>query len=418
MADFKDREHYIPLRKDELIQLLSFEKSMSDPDCQLFRQFCKLVTATFHFEYHQRLEELKAAYAPFDPDSDTRSLVPLTSQDKQKRLNELNRDFSWLMERANFKHLSRDDLEPGLARSSDWGLKMDVDFSVFEHIAIFARGDVLQGRTRRRLRKLFRQEEVQLPIYQRLVLILKLRPHKRLGKDVDTERVYLKIFKDIPKLDVKMLLPGARLHFSFVDRGKVGLPLLSALGLAIWNIIGTGIMAVGRLLDDVIGFIATGANPSLAIWGLVTGAFGYGYKSYHGYQATKQRYHLNLTQSLYYRNLDSNGGVLFRLLDEAEEQECREAILAYFCLWRFAPPTGWTSSQLDDFVEHYLEENTGIKVDFEIGDALAKLERLKIVEKDNDYFRARPIHRALELLDWTWDNYFKYSNPDIALPPE
>ncbi len=59
---------------------------------------------------------------------------------------------------------------------------------------------------------------------------------------------------------------------------------------------------------------------------------GYGVRSFYGYLQTKQKYQLNLTESLYYQNLDNNAGVISRLLDEAEEQENREAVLAYtFC---------------------------------------------------------------------------------------
>src|SRR5437868_3174186 len=54
------------------------------------------------------------------------------------------------------------------------------------------------------------------------------------------------------------------------------------------------------------------------------------------------------TRSLYFQTLDSNAGVLMRLLDEAEEQECRETLLAYFCLWKYAPAQGWTAAHLDD----------------------------------------------------------------------
>src|SRR6266436_4865879 len=124
-----------------------------------------------------------------------------------------------------------------------------------------------------------------------------------------------------------------------------------------------------------------------------------------------------LTESLYYQNLDNNAGVMTRLLDEAEEQECREAILAYYCLWKFAPPQGWTAEQLDDYVELYLEGAAKLKVDFEIGDALAKLERLKLVQKHGSMYRAVPLDKALAMLDWTWDNYFKYNNPAPETPP-
>jgi hypothetical protein len=72
---------------------------------------------------------------------------------------------------------------------------------------------------------------------------------------------------------------------------------------------------------------------------------------------------------------------------------------------------------LDDYVELYLERYANLKVDFEIGDAIAKLERAKIVEKVGERYRAQPLEKALEMLDWTWDNYFKYNNPEPETPP-
>ena len=69
---------------------------------------------------------------------------------------------------------------------------------------------------------------------------------------------------------------------------------------------------------------AAGIYGILAVVGVTA---GYGVKSFFGYLRTKQKYQLNLTESLYYQNLDNNAGVLCRLLDEAEEQENREAVL-------------------------------------------------------------------------------------------
>ena len=418
MAEYSDREHFIPLRCSELVDLLCADKDVKSAQRDVFRQFCRLVTATFHFEYHQRLEELKEAYAPFDPDRDTRSLARLDAAERQHRLNDLFSDFGWLLERANFKHLSQEDLEPALHASSGWSIPLNVDFSAFERIAIFARGDSKQKRVRRRLGNLYRLEETTVPVYQRLVLILRMRKHKRLPAHVDTESVYLKIFKDIPKLDVKMLIPGARVQLTLLDRTKIGAPLLGGVGRLGWKFFSTLGWAFATLLDDAARLLIGSAtlNPAV-LWGAALGAAGYGYRGVYSYRQTKQTYNLTLTQSLYYQNLDSNSGVLTRLLDEAEEQEAREAILAYFFLWRYAGENGWTSANLDDYIEMYLEGNAGVKVDFEIDDALAKLERMRIVQKNGTCYRAVPIDKALEMLDWTWDNYFKYNNPELETPP-
>jgi hypothetical protein len=124
-----------------------------------------------------------------------------------------------------------------------------------------------------------------------------------------------------------------------------------------------------------------------------------------------------MAQVLYYQNLDTNAGVLLRIIDEAEEQECREAILAYYFLWRYAGEQGWLPSALDDYIELELERVAKLKVDFEIGDALDKLEKLRIVEKVGEHYRAQPLAKALAMLDYTWDNYFKYNNPEPEEPP-
>src|SRR3954452_19816140 len=85
VAEYADREHYIPLRVSDLVGLLCGDKGLARPDAEAFRQFCRLVSATFHFEYHQKLSDLKDEYAPFDPDSVTRDLRTLTPEEREGR---------------------------------------------------------------------------------------------------------------------------------------------------------------------------------------------------------------------------------------------------------------------------------------------------------------------------------------------
>jgi len=401
-------EHFIPLRRSDLMELLCRSPNLTTEAITGFRRFCRLLEASFHYQYNQRLDELKHAYSPFDPDSDARDLIKLSSEEKQDRLNELFSDFAWLLERANFKHLNCHELEQSLRESSAWGIHMDVDFSVFERIAVFVRGDMLQKRTQRPWRKLFRTQQMLVPVYQRLVLILKMRPHHRLDDLVSTDCVYLKVFKDIPKLDVKMLLPSARVRLTKLDRSKIGLPLLSGLAMAAWNIL----KDIGETFEKI--FLSTGTMTA-ALWTLALGGIGYGYRSYYGYQQTKQRYRLTLTQSLYFQNLDNNAGVLYRLFDEAEEQECREAFLAYYFLWRNGE-RGMTGRELEQAVEQYLREVAGIEVDFKLTDALARLEKVHVVERVNDHFLAAPLPRALEQLERCWGDYAKSVDEKLNWP--
>jgi hypothetical protein len=387
MGGPNDCQHFIPLPRNELIDLLCADRTLTDPDREVFRQVCHLVTTAFHLDHHRRLLELKQAYSRFDPDTDSQSVIPLLAEQRQARLNALYREFARLLENAHFKHLARDDIEPTLDAASDWGIRMDVDFSAFEHIAIFARGDTFQKRTRKLWWKLYKVEEIEAPIYRRLVIILKLRPHPRLSGPIDHDSVFLKIFKDIPKLDVMMLLPGARVKLTRVDRSKIGFPLISGIAMAVYN-----------FFQEIIERIQEALMSPHTMWVLAAGGIGYGYKSYYGYQQTKQRYHLSLTQSLYFQNLDSNAGVLTRLIDEAEEQDCLTTLLAYFCLWQYAGEEGFDATNLEDSIGLYLDRYADLSVICRPGEALAKLRKLHLVEDNGPRSRAVPPARAIEVL--------------------
>jgi len=56
-----------------------------------------------------------------------------------------------------------------------------------------------------------------------------------------------------------------------------------------------------------------------------------------------------------------------------------------------------------------LEGKLNLKVDFEVDDALAKLEKLEIVTRQGDKYRAVGLDAALERLDYRWDHYFEYN---------
>jgi hypothetical protein len=405
MSDSQRLENYIPLRKAELVEWLCGAGELPAGEREAFCAFCRLVGALFHHDYQARLERLKAAYHPFDPDADTRALVPVSAEDKQRRLNDLFTEVGAVLEGAGYQHLGAGELEAALHGASAWGLRMEVDFRAFERMAVFVRGRTVQKRPLRRLRKALRTEERDVPIYQRIVMALKLRKHPRIGPHIDTHCVYLQLFKNIPQLDVNMLFPGARVRMTYFDRGRVGLPLLSGLALTLWQVIRDVAGAIWHFLNDFILF-----KPA-AVWAVATGAFGYGFRSYYNYHQTKQRYILSLLQLLYFQNLDTNAGVLYRLLDEAEEQDCREAILTYYYLWRFAGEQGWTLAELDRYVEQDLERRANVRVDFKNEACLRRVERLQVVEKRGDRYRARPLGEAIGRLEATWESCFQAHGP-------
>lgn len=384
MPALKDTAHVIPLHSSELVDVLCSDSLLPQEQQTDLRELCGLICLTYHLRYHRRLMELKAAYAPFDPDSDATTLIPVSASQKQTRLNALFSDFSWLLDRAHFRHLERDDIEPMLTDASEFGMHMQVDFSAFEHVAIFIRGETYQERILNSWRTWFQETAVEVPIYQRLVLILKFRPHPRLGPKVNTDQVYLKLFKDIPRADVDMLLPAARFKLKILDQGKIGAGLLSGIVTVLW-----------RMAAEIEQAVRTLLLSGDAMWGLAAGLVGYGTKSYFDYHQTRQAYHLNLTQSLYFQNLDSNAGVLTRLFDEAEEQESRTAILAYYVLLRYAGSQGMSSEHLDGGMGLFLDRYADVPLVVEAGKPLEKLQALGLVRLSDNRALPLPLDQAI-----------------------
>ena len=111
-----------------------------------------------------------------------------------------------------------------------------------------------------------------------------------------------------------------------------------------------------------------------------------------------------LIQSLYFKNLDNNAGVLYRIANDAEEEEFKEALLAYYFLLTCNRPQ--SKAEIDQRIEAWLAERWHCPVDFEIDDALQKLLRLELVRNSDGLFSAIPVKAAIETLDRNWDAFF------------
>jgi len=393
------REHFIPLRKTDLIRRLTESATIPAAQRAAFHEFCRLLDATFHFRFHDCFEQLKDAYAPFNPDAVTAAADALAETSHPELLDQLFERFHGLLQQANYEHLDRAAIEAALGAASDWGVRINVDLDAFERLDVYIRGDVMDQRARRRWQTMFRPEVVDVPIYERLVVIFRLHRPPRLARNVIAEAVYIKLFKNIPKQDVDMLLPASSVKMTWLDRGRIMLPTLSGVSLSIYKIVTTGLLLAYTSFVGLIAFLGT-----------VGGTIGYGVKSFFGYLRTKDKYQHNLTRSLYYQNLDNNAGVLFRILDEAEEQEFREAALAYYLLAYEADTAGWTSAHLDRRAEQLIMQWIKIDVDFEVSDALRKLKELELVRTTGDgRWIAIPLDQTLVILDRAWDAFFRYA---------
>jgi hypothetical protein len=398
------REQHIPLSKPELLARLFDRAKLSEADRLKFESFAQILSAVIHHEYHYRLEKLKQAYWQFDPDGGSLSSTRTPSAERDSACNSLFAEIVSLFDRANYRRLTRAELDEALDSMSEVGVRLDVELAAFQRLEVFVRGDTTARRKRRYLKHFYRQSEIDVPTYDRLVVAFHPHESRRMGEQAKSEHVYLKMFKNIPKMDLEMLLPGTRVRMSLLDQGRIILPAVSGVALTVY-----------KILQGALVLAFAGVYGMLALLGVVGGTIGYGVRSFVGYLRTKDKHQLYLTRSLYFQNLDNNQGVLFRVLDEAEDQDFREAMLAYFLLWQRQFQTDADDSAkaisldaLDAEAEQFVRTTTNCDVDFEIHDALTKLQRWQLVEKQpDDHWQAKPLEAAIAQLDQRWDEAYR-----------
>jgi hypothetical protein len=126
------------------------------------------------------------------------------------------------------------------------------------------------------------------------------------------------------------------------------------------------------------------------------------------HEAQTLRYQKQLADTVYFRNLANNAGVIDLLVGAGAEQHTKEALLAYGALRKAG--RALTKAEIDVAAEEFLRAHFGLDINFDIQDALAKLERLGLVRfVTGDTIEAVPPLEALERLDAAWDGLFQFS---------
>ena len=80
--------------------------------------------------------------------------------------------------------------------------------------------------------------------------------------------------------------------------------------------------------------------------------------------------------------------MIYRVLDEAEESESKESLLAYYFLLLQENPV--TAETLDQQIEDWLAGHWQCRLDFEIADALQKLQRLGLARTHDNRWEPLP----------------------------
>ena len=410
------REKFLPITRHALLDRLTAPGLWPKGDHVQARRFMRYLDYWRRHSYTMRLLELEQSYEPFSPDSDllmTRAFTPDEREVMQRRVVD---GMTRILTQANYVRIDHNDVEQILTRESAYGLDLQVDLDVFEEVLLFYRGASSKRDARRRWQKFYLREQFDIPLFQRLFLLFKLKSFdKRVREEMQAQKlsrreaekiikrerqgippavkencIYMKLFKNIPRSDLEMVFPNTRVQFRFFDKLRLGATAGGGLGLGAFG-------AAGK-----IALLAT--NP-IAAAGALVGLGGIAFRQAVNFMNQKQRYMVVMAQNLYFHAMADNRGVMLKLGARAAEEDIKEEMLLY-CVLTKERARRQDIPDIDAAIEQYLAASFGVSVDFDISDALERLiaDGL-VVEQPDGRLETMPPKDAAAHIDRKWDAF-------------
>ena len=422
------REHFIPITRHALIDRLSRPNLWPAGQGDEARRFFRFLDFWRRQSYVAKILQMEQYYEPFSPDSDlliTRRFSPVERHALQKRFVAGMLD---LLDGANYTVVDPADMQLLLTKDSHYGLDLQVDLKVFDELVICYRGATSRTETRRDRKKLYlKHEEFEVPIFQRLFILFKIKSvearipdimeaekcsreaaekiirkrREALPKEIKSDCIYMKLFKNMPRSDLEMCFPNTRIRFRMFDKVKLGLTGGGAMGMGIFGTAGK-IAAGGLALS----------NP-IALAGAVAGLGGVAIRQASNFANQKNRYMATMAQNLYFHAMADNRGVMAKLADRAAEEDVKEEMLLYAVLAK-EPVHQRDLHEIDRAIESYLKNTFDIDVDFEMSEALRRLiDDGMVAIRPDGWLDCRPPADAALHIDAKWDAFLD-NLPDVG----
>ena len=410
------REKFLPVTRYALIDRLSRPQAWPGGETTDVRRFFRYLDYWRQQSYVARLLDLEQNYEPFSPDSDLLVTRKFSAPERSAMQQKLIAGMQKLLVQANFRRVDPADVDVILTKESFYGLDLHVDLKAFEEIAIYYRGAATRTEQRRNRKRLYLfKEQYEVPIFQRLFLLFKLKPievrvrevmasercsKKEAGRivkrglsalpvQVGSDYVYMKLFKNIPRSDLEMVFPNTQVRFRMFDKLKFGVTAGSGIGAGVFG---------------TAGKIAVATNP-LALAGAIAGLGAVAVRQGTNFVNQRNRYMMAMAQNLYFHSMADNRGVMTLLADRAAEEDIKEEILLYSVLAKETVNIR-DIGEVDSAIEQYLLNHFGLSVNFDVADALERLLADGIVEQRADGALAtKPPREAGLHIDKLWDSY-------------
>lgn len=408
------REKFLPLTRAALLDRLTRAENWPEGDWAEARRFMRYLDFWRQHSYTARLLEIEQAYEPFAPDSDLKTTRSYTPDERKLLQHRVVSQMASLLEQGNFTRVNPADVHLILTKDSHYGLDLQVDLDAFEEALIYFRGATTVTERRRDIKRAYMGwKEVQVPVFQRLFLMFKLKPFdervaevmakndwpKRkaekavrkarslLPKTVTSDHIYMKLFKNMPRTDVEMIFPNTEVRFRRWDKIRFGVSASGGVGMGVFG---------------TLSKIAVMSNP-VTLLPAIAGLGGILIRQATNFIAQRNRYMVVMAQNLYFHSMADNRGVMTLLAGRAAEEDFKEEILLY-CALAQGPVPASDIDRIDSTIEKYLKDTFDLDVDFDVRDALERLKADGLVTQAADgRLVTMPPTEAARHVDLLWD---------------
>ena len=375
--------HYIPLDRDAVIKLCGEQLEAADRGA--FDRLAKILSAWYHHQFLDRTQALKQLYLQQSP--------------------QFGDQLGDVVTAANFSEITRDDLDRALLEESLFQLRLAVDFNDFKEVVFYRRGASRRSEEVKKWYGLGRKV-VEFTNFDLVLVFVRLRDLKPGEEARDLPftpgESLLKLFANVPQSDLEMLFPNTQVRMRLIDKLLIGVPAFVSGMIVLTTKIGGTLLLLAGVFAFWLGLSGEPVTLNQTeLIALVTAAAtlgGYLWKQYSNFKNRKIRFMKTLTESLYFRTLAHNEGVLSYLIDKAEEAEIKEALLAYTGLRVLGSAT---SAELTEWVNATLDHATH----FDVEDALNKLKQTGLLIEGERLAVVGP-EEGFTHLDAKWDALF------------
>ena len=390
-------QQFIPVSRSKIKHALLENWQLDEDLNQKYQNLFKMFEVIWHHDMHHNLEELKSGYESMNPDSF--SDIDYNSQDITSFLENLDET----MVDGNWLRVSQEEIDEALEGEDILPISLDVRFDELRNMKLYRLGDTYREVEVKSWFGL-KKETKKLRLFGHVLTVLEFkdedwfmenRKRKKHYLGDEGKGLHIRLFKEVPHLDLEVIFPNTSPSMRTLEKIKIGAPLIG------------GLVSLGMKYGPVLFGNSSGDTSLSLIGGLLTAMGTYVLKTYTSYQKTREKFRSAVAKDMYFKGIANNESVLTYLIDMAEEQEVKEAICAYIFIQQSEVPLN--EAELDEVIENWLLTKFGHDIDFEVDDALAKLQKMKLLNvADDGMLSVVSLEQALITLDDYWDNLYDF----------